>query len=106
MLVQLVCRSDKDKVIQDELNVPFHFTNHHELNFYILVPTQEYYHQVKGQLLIEGLTAKVIYIHSDTTYRPSVGVVPYALVTLDFTPVCDVVGVGLELEYYFTPKLS
>lgn len=106
MLVQLVCRSDKDKVIQDELNKPFHFSNDKNWNFFILVPTLEYYHQVQGQLIIEGLKAEVICLINPSTYRPPVGRIPYALVTPDFTPVCDPTGEGSLLEYCFIPKIS
>ena len=111
MQVQLICRSDKDSDVANALEKPFDFFSHElHLSQVILVPTLEHYHEVQGQLLINGVTAKVVCILPPSQYQPPVGSVPYALVTDDYIAKCDPLpNVGkytdtLNLTYYFEKK--
>lgn len=111
MQVQLICRSDKDPEEKAKLEIPFDFFGHElHLSQVILVPSLEHYHEVQGQLLINGVTAKVVCILPPTKYQPPVGQVPYALVTDDYVAKCDPLpNVGkytdtLNLTYYFEKK--
>lgn len=111
MQVQLICRSDKDSQVIESLEKPFDFFSDEQgAGRVILVPSLEHYHEVQGQLLINGVTAKVVCILPPSQYQPPVGSVPYALVTDDYVAKCDPLpNVGnytdtSNLTYYFEKK--
>lgn len=106
MQVQLICRSDKESELIDALQQPFNFfSQEHRLNQVILVPSLEHYHEVQGQLLINGVTAKVVCIIPPSQYKPPVGSVPYALVTDDYVVKADPMNTdSSRLTYYFEKK--
>lgn len=106
MQVQLICRSDKDPEQKAQLEIPFDFFSHDlHLSQVILVPTLEHYHEVQGQLLLHGVTARVVCILPPSRYEPMVGQVPYALVIDDYVAVCDPKDTDtLSLSYYFEKK--
>lgn len=106
MQVQLICRSDKDPEEKAQLEIPFDFFSHElHLSQVILVPSLEHYHEVQGQLLINGVTAKVVCILPPSQYQPPVGSVPYALVTDDHVAKADPMDtVAPRLTYYFEKK--
>lgn len=106
MQVQLICRSDKGSDVVNALENPFDFFSHEQhLSQVILVPTLEHYHEVQGQLLFHGVTAKVVCILPPSQYAPHVGQVPYALVTDDYVAKCDPLYTDdLRLNYYFEKK--
>lgn len=106
MQVQLVCRSDKDPETIEFLSKAFDFFDSDlHLSQVILVPTLEHYHEVQGQLLFHGVTAKVVCILPPSQYQPPVGQVPYALVTDDYIAKADPMDtVASRLTYYFEKK--
>lgn len=106
MQVQLICRSDKDPEVKAQLEIPFDFFSHElHLSQVILVPSLEHYHEVQGQLLINGVTARVVCIPPPSQYKPPVGSVPYALVTDDYVAKADLlVNTPPRLTYYFEKK--
>lgn len=111
MQVQLICRSDKGPKQKAQLETPFDLFGHElHLSQVILVPSLEHYHEVLGQLLINGVTAKVICIIPPSQYQPPVGQVPYALVTDEYVAKCNPlpnVGKYIDtsrLNYYFEKK--
>lgn len=106
MQVQLICRSDKDPEEKAQLETPFNFFSHKlHLSQVILVPSLEHYHEVQGQLLINGVTAKVVCILPPSQYQPPVGSVPCALVTDDYVAKADPMDtVTPRLTYYFEKK--
>lgn len=111
MQVQLICRSDKGSDVVNALENPFDFfSSNLHLNQVILVPTLEHYHEVQGELLFRGESARVVCILPPSRYEPMVGQVPYALVTDDYVAKCDPLpNVGKytdtsRLSYYFEKK--
>ena len=106
MQVQLISRSDKDPKEKAKLEIPFDFFSHDlHLSQVILVPSLEHYHEVQGQLLFHGVTAKVVCILPPSQYITHVGQVPYALVTDDYVAKCDpLYPDDIRLNYYFEKK--
>lgn len=111
MQVQLICRSDKGSVVVNALENPFDFFGDDSpFSRVILVPTPEHYHEVQGELLFRGVSAKVVCILPPSRYEPMVGQVPYALVTDGYVAKCDPLpNVGKytdtsRLSYYFEKK--
>lgn len=106
MQVQLICRSDKGSDVVNAVENPFDFFSEEQREGQvILVPSLEHYHQVQGQLLFHGVMAKVVCIIPPTLYKPTVGQVPFALVTDDYVAKCDpLYPDDLRLNYYFEKK--
>lgn len=106
MQVHLICRNDKDPEEKAQLETPFDFFSHElHLSQVILVPSLEHYHEVQGQLLFHGVTAKVVCIPPPSTHKAFVGHVPYALVTDGYVAKADPMDtVAPRLTYYFEKK--
>lgn len=111
MLVQLVCRSDKEAVYKEISEEPMELGEALAIprttTLVILVPTLEHYHQVQGELFFTGYKAEVICLLPPSEYCPPMGKVPVALVTDSHKPVCDPTVADSSmgrLTYYFIKK--
>lgn len=110
MIVQIVCRSDKDSTLKQTVEEPFEYTGneHREVGHVILVPTLDAYHEVQGELLLLNMRAEVICLLPPSTYKVPVGKIPYALVHPDFTAYCEPgeSETSYLSTYYFKPKVE
>lgn len=105
MLVQLVCRSDKDPAIAHTVSTPFQYLGDGmDVGRAILVPDIQSYHEIRGHLTLMNMEGEVVCLPPPSEYKPNVGTVPYALVHPGYIAKCDPIGEpekAQHLCYYF-----